>query len=120
MQSPQFRDYNSFWYFYLSQHSKSATRFCHVVGTLGGCCVAFSCAALGLWSGILIALLVGYIPAWFSHFFIEKNKPATFGNPVWSFVSDFRMAYLMLTGTLQQHLKLQENADLPSISRDKV
>jgi hypothetical protein len=40
--------------------------------------------------------------AWTGHFVLEKNKPATFGYPFWSFISDFRMLWLMATGQLSK------------------
>jgi hypothetical protein len=43
--------------------------------------------------------------AWTGHFLMEKNKPATFGHPFWSFISDFRMLFLMVTGRLGPYLK---------------
>jgi len=45
---------------------------------------------------LLGALFSGYGFAWFGHFFVEKNRPATFKYPIWSFISDWRMWILTL------------------------
>ncbi|WP_354005876.1 Mpo1-like protein [Fictibacillus terranigra] len=39
------------------------------------------------------------------HFFIEGNKPAAFGHPLWSSRADFKMFFFTLTGRLEQELK---------------
>ena len=38
--------------------------------------------------------------AWISHFGIEKNKPASFKYPLWSFIADMKLWALMLTGRM--------------------
>jgi hypothetical protein len=42
-----------------------------------------------------------YACAWTAHFFIEKNRPATFTYPLWSFMGDWKMLALMLSGKLK-------------------
>jgi hypothetical protein len=100
-----FRTYEEFWPFYLSQHSKPATRAWHFVGT--ACVYLCLILAVLLMNGwfLLAAPVIGYGLAWYSHFFIEGNKPATFGHPFWSLRADFRMFWLMLTGKLGKELE---------------
>lgn len=94
-----------FWHVYLSQHSKPATRRFHYAGTLAA--IALTARALVLKSPPLAAaaLIAGYGPAWASHFFIEKNRPATFAAPLKSLASDFRMLALAATGRLGRELR---------------
>jgi len=99
-----FQSYEEFWPFYLSQHSKKSTRAWHFVGTS----FVFICliAAIVLLNGwfILLAPVIAYGFAWFSHYVFEGNKPATFGHPVWSLRADFRMYRLILFGQLKKEL----------------
>ena len=97
-------NYREFWPFYLQQHAKHDTRLWHIVGT--GASSVLGVAALASFSYELFfaAVFVGYGPAWVAHFAIEKNRPATFRYPVWSLVSDYRMAGAWLTGSLDQEL----------------
>jgi len=43
----------------------------------------------------------GYGFAWIGHFFFEKNKPATFKYPLYSFCSDFIMYWDILRGKVK-------------------
>ncbi|MFZ5443963.1 MAG: Mpo1-like protein [Myxococcota bacterium] len=97
--------FEAFWPFYLGEHSLPITRWFHFVGT--------SLALLNLvWAVVHLAplyvvsaLLSGYAFAWVSHFFLEKNRPATFTYPLWSFIADWKMWALMLTGRLAAELE---------------
>lgn len=42
----------------------------------------------------------GYGFAWFAHYFVEKNRPATFTHPLWSLLGDFKMFGLMCAGKM--------------------
>jgi hypothetical protein len=96
--------YREFWPYYLQEHAKPATRGIHLFGTA----VATGCLIGLIWTGNLWflpgALLGGYGPAWFAHFFVEHNRPATFTYPLWSLFSDYRMAFVWLTGRLGAEL----------------
>ncbi|XXF77733.1 DUF962 domain-containing protein [Myxococcaceae bacterium GXIMD 01537] len=102
--SERLQTYAEFWPFYLREHSQQSTRVLHYVGTSLG--VAMGVTAAVTRNGALIpaALVCAYGFAWASHFGIEKNRPATFKYPLWSFISDFRMFGLALTGKLSEHL----------------
>ena len=95
-----FKDFDDFFLFYLTQHSNPANRVLHACGTLTGLAIVVATFALGHYWWALLWLPVGYGFAWVGHLAIEGNKPATWGHPLWSFLGDFRMLGLMLTGRL--------------------
>ena len=102
--SDAIRNYRDFWPYYLGEHARPATRLWHIAGTS----IATLVLVVGVFSAapglILAAIVVGYLPAWVAHFAIERNKPATFRYPLWSLISDFRMAGLWFTGGLEEEL----------------
>jgi hypothetical protein len=56
----------------------------------------FTNAFIYLW----LIPLVGYGFAWVGHFFFEKNKPATFQYPLYSFIGDWVMFKDILVGKI--------------------
>ena len=94
------QDYNSFaefWPHYVSEHSRPGTRLLHLIGTTVAIALLVYLIAIGKWWLFPLALIPGYGAAWIGHFFVEKNKPATFQHPLWSFMGDYKMIWMMLT-----------------------
>jgi hypothetical protein len=86
--------FDEFWPYYASQHLSPVNRWLHFAGTTAAmACVAASPLLPPL---LAAAPVAGYGLAWIGHFLVEKNKPATFGNPLWSLRGDFKMWSLML------------------------
>jgi hypothetical protein len=97
--------YAEFWAHYLRQHARPATRALHYVAILSGLLILGFVLAFGWWLFLPAGLIVGYAFAWVGHFALEGNRPASFGHPVWSLISDFRMLLLFLLGRLRPELE---------------
>jgi hypothetical protein len=86
-----FKTFAEFYPFYLGEHSNRTCRRLHFVGsTLTIVCVVMLIAT-GRLQYLLYALLCGYGFAWIGHFGFEKNKPASFKRPLYSFLGDLAM-----------------------------
>jgi hypothetical protein len=96
----RYRSFAEFYKAYLAAHARPWTRRIHVAGTLLAILVLVVAIATGTWWWALLAPVAGYGPAWVSHLLIEQNRPATFGQPLFSLAADFRMLSDMLTGRL--------------------
>ena len=89
-----------FYPFYLSEHANRNCRRLHFIGTSAA--VAFLLQAiesLNAW-WMLAALVAGYGFAWCGHFFFERNRPATFSYPFYSFAGDWVMWKDILSGKI--------------------
>ena len=99
MENPErYTNYKDFFPFYLKEHSKKNTRILHYFGTFGYLTLLLSLIITQNYYFIPLILVAGYGPAWIGHFFIEKNKPATFYFPVYSFFGDWKMFTEILQG----------------------
>jgi hypothetical protein len=103
MQEP--RTFEEFWPVYVVAHSQLLTRVFHSVGTLAGWSILVVAIILSKPWLILAALLVPYALAWFSHFFVEHNRPATFGHPLWSWLADQKMVAMVLAGKMGREVE---------------
>ena len=94
----RYKTFKDFYPYYIEEHSKPKTKLLHFIGTsislyfLAQLVITFDPIYL------IYALLSGYGFAWIAHFFIEKNKPATFTYPFYSFIGDHKMFVEILMG----------------------
>lgn len=93
-----YKSFKEFYPYYLTEHSKRGTRITHFIGTtLFILMVLYSLVTGNVWL-FLMGIVLAYGWAWIGHFFIEKNKPATFQYPLWSLASDFKLYFQILGG----------------------
>jgi len=101
----RFQSFEEFWPYYVAEHSQPATRTLHAIGTTAAVACLAACIARRKWSLTPLAFIPGYGAAWIAHVFIEKNKPATFKYPLWSFIADYKMVGMMLAGTMDAEIE---------------
>jgi len=100
----EIRSFADFWPYYVRAHSKPRTRVLHAIGSVLAIVTLGLALALNRWLFIAVPL-VGYSFAWYAHFVVEHNKPATFGHPFYSLAADYRMLFLMLAGRMDAEVK---------------
>jgi hypothetical protein len=86
---------------YLAEHSDRTCRRLHFAGTTLGLAAVLAALATLDWRWLAAGLLAGYGLAWTGHFFFERNRPATFSRPFYSFLGDWVMWKDMLTGRIR-------------------
>lgn len=86
-------------------HQQLATRIFHTLGTLSGWLLLAAAIILRKPWLVLAAVLIPYGFAWLSHFFVEHNRPATFGHPLWSWLADQKMVAMVLAGKMNEEVK---------------
>ena len=97
---PKYASFAEFYPFYLGEHANRATRRLHFLGSS----LALLCVLALILTGdpwwFVAGLVAGYGLAWFSHLTVEKNRPATFRHPLYSFMGDWVMFWQILTGKI--------------------
>ena len=87
----QFKSFAEFYPFYLTEHANLTCRRLHFTGsTISLLCLVALVVTLNPW-WLLAGLAAGYGFAWVGHFGFEKNKPASFKRPLYSFMGDWAM-----------------------------
>lgn len=92
----RFDSFVQFYPFYLREHSLRGTRRLHFLGSSLGLACLVGLAVTGNLVWLLAALVCGYGFAWAAHMLVEKNRPATFRHPIYSFMGDWVMFWHML------------------------
>ncbi|MFI5288212.1 MAG: Mpo1-like protein [Polyangia bacterium] len=100
----RYTSFEEFWPYYVREHSNPLNRKLHFIGTslALGCAAGAATGQFWLWPAVPV---VGYGFAWVGHFFVEKNRPATFTYPLWSLMGDFVMWKKMLTGQMDAEVE---------------
>ncbi len=93
---PSFDSYEDFFVYYLQQHANPRTKLYHCFGLGAALLVILVAFYTGRYPLMFTAPFIGYGFAWFGHWRFEHNLPATFDYPLWSFISDVRMAFGLL------------------------
>lgn len=97
----QYKNFQEFYPYYLSQHSNTNCRRLHVVGSVLALFFALIFLMTFHWWALLAVPICGYGFAWIGHAYYEKNKPATFQYPLYSLMGDWMMMKDIFTGKIK-------------------
>src|SRR5678815_4648831 len=106
MAGRRYTTFQEFYPFYLTEHSRSGTRRLHFAGTLLVLLTLMYAFAAQRWAILFLLPVFGYGFAWVAHFFVERNRPATFTYPFYSLGADFVMFGKMLRGKMRDEARL--------------
>lgn len=100
-QERTFNSFAEFYPYYLIEHSNDTSRRLHYIGSLLVLAILAYALLTQSWWWLLALPVAGYGFAWVGHFFFEKNKPATFKYPLYSFMGDWVMLRDAFTGRIR-------------------
>lgn len=95
--SDKYNSFKEFYPFYLAEHSNRTCKLLHFIGSSLVLMVLFIALLTQQYKLLLLLPIIGYGFAWVGHFVFEKNKPATFQYPLYSFIGDWVMWWQILT-----------------------
>ena len=101
MSDTKFTSFKDFYPYYLSEHKLRINKILHVIGSFSGLGFLIYSIYTGQYKLIPISFVFGYMFAWIGHFFFEKNKPATFKYPLYSFIGDWVMLKEIILGKIK-------------------
>jgi hypothetical protein len=116
MAEKQYKTLKEFYPFYLTEHQDGISRNLHFIGTTGVLFLFIGAFLTGDFTLLFWTPLLGYGFAWVGHFVFEKNRPATFQYPLYSFVSDFLMYRDILTGKITEKMEQAKKTIPPRAS----
>jgi hypothetical protein len=100
MNKRRYKTLEEFWPYYVREHSNPLTRQLHFIGNTN----------LLIWLSLALirrspklgvfAVASSYAIAWIGHFFVERNRPATFQYPLMSAICDLIMYSKMWRGEM--------------------
>jgi hypothetical protein len=97
--------FREFWPYYVREHRLAITRALHFIGSTLVLAIAVAAMVTGRPWLLLFAPVAGYGFAWVGHFGFEKNKPASFKYPFYSFAGDWVMYGKILSGTMRAEVE---------------
>ena len=113
MADKRIQTFEAFWPYYVGEHRDPTCRVLHYIGS--SCALVFLALTILVSPWFLLAGVVsGYAFAWIGHFFVEKNKPATFTYPLWSLAADWKMYGLFITGKMAAEVTRLYGSAAPS------
>ncbi|MDP2781527.1 Mpo1-like protein [Devosia sp.] len=99
--SDRYTSFAEFYPYYLQEHSNPICRRLHYVGSLLVLGILAYALATQQWRWLLAIPFAGYGCAWVGHLVFEKNRPATFQYPLYSFMGDWVMLKDAFTGRIK-------------------
>ena len=97
-----YTSFKSFYPYYLAEHRNLVCRRLHVIGSTLVLLCLFMAFYTQRWHILWLLPLMGYGFAWIGHFFFEKNRPATFTYPLYSFMGDWVMYWQYIKGDIKR------------------